>query len=123
MSVSMLKSFRAEVAGVLLIDSSSPYQIDELSGRRRSYEADKRVVTSFDGKIARGSEHAVHHGWLDVVITEMTLMIDYLRGVPAQPFESTITNRLPRATRDAARTPARQLLRVNSTLLIDMLVR
>jgi hypothetical protein len=63
-------SFRAEVAGVLLINSSSPYQIDELSGRRRSYEADKRVVTSFDGKIARGSEHAVHHGWLDVVITE-----------------------------------------------------
>jgi pimeloyl-ACP methyl ester carboxylesterase len=32
----------AEIAGVVLIDSSSPQQIDGLPGWRRSYEADKR---------------------------------------------------------------------------------
>lgn len=36
------REFPAEVAGVVLIDSSSPQQIDELPGWRRSYEADKR---------------------------------------------------------------------------------
>jgi pimeloyl-ACP methyl ester carboxylesterase len=35
------REFPAEVAGVVLIDSSSPGQIDELPGWRRSYEADK----------------------------------------------------------------------------------
>ena len=34
--------FPAEVAGVAMIDSSSPRQIDELPGFRASYEADKR---------------------------------------------------------------------------------
>ncbi len=35
------REFPAEVAGVVLIDSSSPQQIDELPGWRQSYEADK----------------------------------------------------------------------------------
>lgn len=36
------REFPQEVAGVVLIDSSSPQQIDELPGWRQSYEADKR---------------------------------------------------------------------------------
>ncbi|HEY4361708.1 MAG TPA: alpha/beta hydrolase [Bryobacteraceae bacterium] len=36
------REFPAEIAGVILIDSSSPQQIDELPGWRQSYEADKR---------------------------------------------------------------------------------
>jgi pimeloyl-ACP methyl ester carboxylesterase len=36
------REFPAEVAGVVLIDASSPQQIDELPGWRQSYEADKR---------------------------------------------------------------------------------
>jgi pimeloyl-ACP methyl ester carboxylesterase len=36
------REFPAEVAGAVLIDSSSPRQIDELPGARSSYEADKR---------------------------------------------------------------------------------
>jgi pimeloyl-ACP methyl ester carboxylesterase len=36
------REFPAEVAGIVLIDSSSPQQIDELPGWRQTYEADKR---------------------------------------------------------------------------------
>jgi len=36
------REFPLEVAGVVLIDSSSPQLIDELPGWRQSYEADKR---------------------------------------------------------------------------------
>jgi pimeloyl-ACP methyl ester carboxylesterase len=36
------REFPAEIAGVVLIDSSSPQQIDELPGWRTSYEADKQ---------------------------------------------------------------------------------
>lgn len=36
------REFPAEVAGVVLVDSTSPQQIDELPGFRASYEADKR---------------------------------------------------------------------------------
>jgi len=35
------REFPAEVAGVVLMDSSSPQQIDELPGFRQSYQADK----------------------------------------------------------------------------------
>ena len=36
------REFPAEIAGVVLIDSSSPQQLDELPGERASYEQDKR---------------------------------------------------------------------------------
>jgi pimeloyl-ACP methyl ester carboxylesterase len=36
------REFPAEVAGVVLIDSSSPHQLDEIPGERASYEEDKR---------------------------------------------------------------------------------
>jgi pimeloyl-ACP methyl ester carboxylesterase len=36
------REFPGEVAGVVLIDASSPQQIDELPGWRKSYEADKQ---------------------------------------------------------------------------------
>ena len=36
------REFGSEVAGVVLIESSSPHQIDELPGWRQSYEADVR---------------------------------------------------------------------------------
>jgi pimeloyl-ACP methyl ester carboxylesterase len=39
------REFPAEVAGVVLVDSTSPRQIDELPGFRASYEADKRGAT------------------------------------------------------------------------------
>jgi pimeloyl-ACP methyl ester carboxylesterase len=39
--------------------------------------------------IARGSGHGVHHDRLDVVVTEMTHLIAYLRGGPAPPFGTT----------------------------------
>jgi pimeloyl-ACP methyl ester carboxylesterase len=36
------RQFPAEIAGLVLVDSSSPRQLDELPGSRASYEADKR---------------------------------------------------------------------------------
>jgi pimeloyl-ACP methyl ester carboxylesterase len=39
------REFPAEVAGVVLVDSTSPQQIDELPGFRASYEADRRDAT------------------------------------------------------------------------------
>lgn len=36
------REFPAEIAGVVMIDSSSPRQLDELPGARASYEQDKR---------------------------------------------------------------------------------
>jgi pimeloyl-ACP methyl ester carboxylesterase len=36
------REFPAEIAGVVMIDSSSPQQLDELPGERASYEQDKR---------------------------------------------------------------------------------
>ena len=36
------REFGSEVAGVVLVESSSPHQIDELPGWRQSYEADVR---------------------------------------------------------------------------------
>lgn len=36
------REFPAEVAGAVLIDSSSPHQLDEIPGERASYEEDKR---------------------------------------------------------------------------------
>lgn len=37
------REFRSEVAGVVLVDSSSPQQLDELPGERASYEREKRA--------------------------------------------------------------------------------
>jgi pimeloyl-ACP methyl ester carboxylesterase len=39
------REFPAEVAGVVLVDSTSPQQIDELPGFRAGYEADKRSMS------------------------------------------------------------------------------
>src|ERR1051326_8920652 len=36
------REFPAEIAGVVMIDSSSPQQLDEIPGERASYEQDKR---------------------------------------------------------------------------------
>ena len=36
------REFPAEMAGAVMIDSSSPQQLDELPGERASYEQDKR---------------------------------------------------------------------------------
>ena len=45
------REFPAEVAGVVLIDSSSPQQLDELPGERASYEQDKQDFgRRFSGK-------------------------------------------------------------------------
>ena len=40
------RQFPAEIAGAVLVDSSSPQQIDELPASRASYEAGKRSATS-----------------------------------------------------------------------------
>lgn len=40
--------------------------------------------------IARDSGHFVHHDRPDVLVTEMTHLIDYLRGGPAPAFGSTV---------------------------------
>ena len=53
------REFPTELAGVVLIDSSSPQQIDELPGWRRSYEADKRDF----GHEHRWQELRVWSGW------------------------------------------------------------
>jgi pimeloyl-ACP methyl ester carboxylesterase len=53
------REFPAEVAGVVLIDSSSPQQIDELPGFRTSYEADKRDKV----RELRWEELRVWSGW------------------------------------------------------------
>jgi pimeloyl-ACP methyl ester carboxylesterase len=53
------REFPAEVAAVVLIDSSSPQQIDELPGWRRSYEADKRDMV----RQLRWEELRVWSGW------------------------------------------------------------
>jgi pimeloyl-ACP methyl ester carboxylesterase len=53
------REFPAEVAGVVLIDSSSPQQIDELPGWRRSYEADKHGMV----RQLRWEELRVWSGW------------------------------------------------------------
>jgi len=39
--------------------------------------------------IARGSGHGIQHDRLDVVVTEMTRVIDHLRGGSAPPFGNT----------------------------------
>jgi pimeloyl-ACP methyl ester carboxylesterase len=39
------REFPAEIAGVVMIDSSSPQQLDEIPGERTSYEHDKRNFT------------------------------------------------------------------------------
>ena len=44
----------AEIAGVVMIDSSSPQQLDEVPGERASYEQDKRdFARAFSGKSPR----------------------------------------------------------------------
>ena len=53
------REFPAEVAGVALIDSSSPEQIDELPGWRQSYEADKLDFA----RQLRWEELRVWSGW------------------------------------------------------------
>lgn len=53
------REFPAEVAGVALIDSSSPQQIDDLPGWRRSYEADKQDM----GRQLQWEELKVWSGW------------------------------------------------------------
>ena len=53
------REYPAEVAGVVLIDSSSPQQIDELPGWRRSYEADKHDMV----RQLRWEELRVWSGW------------------------------------------------------------
>jgi pimeloyl-ACP methyl ester carboxylesterase len=53
------REFPAEVAGAVLIDSSSPQQIDELPGWRASYEQDKRDHASQ----VRWQELRVWSGW------------------------------------------------------------
>jgi len=39
--------------------------------------------------IARGGSHSLHHQRLDLVLVEITRLIDYLRGGPAPPFGTT----------------------------------
>jgi pimeloyl-ACP methyl ester carboxylesterase len=39
--------------------------------------------------IAAGSGHGVHHGRLELVVAELTLLIEHLRGGPAPPFGTT----------------------------------
>ena len=41
--------------------------------------------------IARGSGHAVHHARLELVLAELTVLIDYLRGGPPPAFGSTVS--------------------------------
>jgi pimeloyl-ACP methyl ester carboxylesterase len=41
--------------------------------------------------IARGSGHAVHHARLDLVVAELTLLVEHLRGGPAPPFGTTVS--------------------------------
>jgi pimeloyl-ACP methyl ester carboxylesterase len=53
------REFPAEVAGVVLIDSSSPQQIDELPGWRQSYEADKHDMV----RQLRWEKLRVWSGW------------------------------------------------------------
>jgi len=53
------REFPTEIAGVVLIDSSSPQQIDELPGWRRSYEADKQDMM----RGLRWDELRVWSGW------------------------------------------------------------
>jgi pimeloyl-ACP methyl ester carboxylesterase len=168
------REFPAEVAGVVLIDSSSPQQIDELPGWRRSYEARRRDMvrqlqwesceSGLDGErlmgncrntpspelqhlarqqaarltafgnvplliisqdpdrrrggmtvnaiaelpvwaqeqealkshsplswrvIAKDSGHGIHHDRPDVIVTQITRLIGYLRGEPTPPFGTT----------------------------------
>jgi Predicted hydrolases or acyltransferases (alpha/beta hydrolase superfamily) len=53
------REFPADIAGVALIDSSSPVQIDELPGWRQSYEADKNNFA----RALRGERIRVWSGW------------------------------------------------------------
>ncbi len=53
------REFPAEVSGVVLIDSSSPQQIDEIPGWRASYESDKRELV----KQIRWEKLRVWSGW------------------------------------------------------------
>jgi len=39
--------------------------------------------------IARGAGHAVHHARLELVVAELGLLIEYLRGGAAPPFGTT----------------------------------
>jgi len=57
------REFPAQIAGVVLIDSSSPQQVDELPGWRRSYEADKHNFV----RRLRWEELQVWSGWQRLV--------------------------------------------------------
>ena len=39
--------------------------------------------------IARGARHAVHHGRPEVIVVEVTRLLQFLRGGPQPPFGST----------------------------------
>jgi len=65
--------------------------IAELPVWAREQEALKSLSPLSWRVIARGSGHGVQHGRLDVVVAEMTHLIGFLRGGPAPPFGSTVT--------------------------------
>lgn len=70
--------------------SMTPNAIAGLAVWAHEQEALKSLSPLSWRVIARGSGHGVHHDRLDLVITEMTRLILYLRGGPAPPFGTTI---------------------------------
>lgn len=65
----------------------------EIAGVRvwdREQEASRSLSPLSWRVIARGAGHGVHHDRLGLVVAEMALLIDYLRGGPAPPLGSTV---------------------------------
>jgi pimeloyl-ACP methyl ester carboxylesterase len=80
----------------LLVISRDPDQgTEQKAANRHAWDREQEALKSLSPQswrvIARGAGHAVHHDRLDLVVAEMTSLIDYLRGGPAPPFGSTMT--------------------------------
>lgn len=118
------------MAGVALLDASSPRQLEVLPGWRATYEQSVRehpallrrerlrvwsgwerlmggcTITDDDEAeeqersktlsphswrvVARGAGHAVHHDRLALVVGELRLLIEDVRGAAAPPFGTTV---------------------------------
>jgi hypothetical protein len=69
-------------------DSSSQVQAQERVWNEEQERA-KALSSRSWRVIARGAGHAVHHARVDLVVAELRLLIEYLRGAAAPPFGTT----------------------------------
>ena len=68
----------------------SAHDIAETAVWEREQDGFKALSALSWRVIARGSGHAVHHDRLDLVVAEMTRLIDFLRDGPALLFGTTV---------------------------------